>query len=187
MNRKFFHLTASKSLTISRHPGLANSPFNPLWAAVSPVGMRYLSFGISSEEFLEWITIREKQTDLTFSSHSADALKQVVEFLKGRRRTFDIPIDFSDFTHFQQVVYRAVKEIPYGETKTYGAIAQEVGKPRAARAVGAANGANPVPIIIPCHRLLGKDGSLRGYGGKGGIATKRWLLDLEIRIAKNTS
>ena len=76
-------------------------------------------------------------------------------------------------------VRRAVMGIPYGETSTYGEIAVKIGKPGTARAVGGANAANPIPFVIPCHRLVGADGSLRGYGGVGVIRTKRWLLEME--------
>jgi methylated-DNA-[protein]-cysteine S-methyltransferase len=187
MNRKLFHKSISNSLTINRHTGMENSPFTPLWAAVSPVGMRYLSFGISREEFLKRILLWEKHTDLKFSPHPDPAFDQVIAYLTGRHRMFSIPIDDHGWTDFQKTVYQDVLQIPYGQTKTYGEIAQRINKPQAARAVGAANGANPIPIIIPCHRLVGSDGSLRGYGGKGGISTKQWLLDLEIRTAKMTS
>lgn len=80
---------------------------------------------------------------------------------------------------FQQKVQRAVYAIPYGETCSYGQIAGQIEKPRAARAVGRANATNPMPLVLPCHRLVGANGSLRGYGGREGIMTKAWLLDFE--------
>ena len=185
MNSNFSHETSTNSLTISQHTGIVRSDFSPLWAAVSPAGIRYFSFGISREQFLEWTAIREKHTKLTFSLQPDPVFDQVIAYLTGQRRMFSIPIDDQGWTGFQKSVYQVVMEIPYGQTKTYGEIAQKLGKPHAARAVGAANGTNPLPIIIPCHRLVGADGSLRGYGGKGGLATKRWLLDLEQRASNH--
>ncbi|MGA7613677.1 MAG: methylated-DNA--[protein]-cysteine S-methyltransferase [Thermoanaerobaculia bacterium] len=101
---------------------------------------------------------------------------ELTEYLSGKRRSFTVPLD-PDGTPFQLDVWNALRRIPYGETRTYGWIAQEIGRPAASRAVGAANGANPIPIIVPCHRVIGSTGALTGFGG--GIAIKRWLLDLE--------
>ena len=99
--------------------------------------------------------------------------KQIQEYFEGRRRIFDLPLDLRG-SAFQRAVWTEVARIPFGRIATYGQIAHMAGRPRAGRAVGAANGANPIPIIIPCHRVIGANGSLVGYGG--GLATKRWLL-----------
>jgi O-6-methylguanine DNA methyltransferase len=104
------------------------------------------------------------------------ALDQIVEYLGGQRREFDLPLDLRG-TEFQRRVWAAVAGIPYGETRTYADIARTIGKPQATRAVGAANGANPLPLVVPCHRVLGSDGSLTGYGG--GLDVKRKLLEME--------
>ena len=104
------------------------------------------------------------------------AIDQVAAYLAGERRRFDLPLDQRG-TEFQKAVWDAVYAIPWGETTTYGDIARSIGRPDAVRAVGAANGANPHPIIVPCHRVIGADGSLTGFGG--GLALKRWLLALE--------
>lgn len=101
---------------------------------------------------------------------------QLSEYFEGRRKTFDVPLDLSG-TEFQIQVLQALQDIPYGETASYGAIAKQIGRPRAVRAVGAANGRNPIPIIIPCHRVIGKSGDLTGFGG--GLDTKAALLRLE--------
>jgi methylated-DNA-[protein]-cysteine S-methyltransferase len=82
-------------------------------------------------------------------------------------------------TPFQAKALQTVYAIPYGETRSYGDIAAAIGQPRAARAVGRANATNPMPLVIPCHRVIASDGSLHGYGGPGGLRTKAWLLDLE--------
>ncbi|MBK6646565.1 MAG: methylated-DNA--[protein]-cysteine S-methyltransferase [Anaerolineales bacterium] len=105
--------------------------------------------------------------------------KELKEYLAGKRTAFTIPIDWTFLTPFQREALQAVFRIPYGETRTYLDIAREINRPRASRAVGAANAMNPIPIIVPCHRLLGVDGKLHGYGGKGGLGTKEWLLRME--------
>jgi len=102
--------------------------------------------------------------------------RQLQEYFDGERRTFDVPLA-PDGTDFQRAVWHALTTIPYGTTCAYLDIAERVDHAKALRAVGAANGANPIPIIIPCHRVIGSDGSLTGFGG--GLDTKRWLLDLE--------
>jgi len=110
----------------------------------------------------------------------ADVAAQLQQYFRGERRAFDLPLAPRG-TEFQQLVWRALQRIPYGETRSYSDIAREIGRPAAVRAVGAANGANPIPIMIPCHRVVGSNGSLTGFGG--GIETKRWLLALESRAA----
>jgi len=106
----------------------------------------------------------------------ADVAAQLDEYFRGERRTFDLSLAPRGM-EFQQDVWRALQRIPYGATRSYAEVAREIGRPAAVRAVGAANGANPIPIVIPCHRVVGSDGSLTGFGG--GIETKRWLLALE--------
>jgi len=106
----------------------------------------------------------------------APALAQLVAYFAGERRDFDLPLDLRG-TPFQRAVWRASCIIPYGETRHYWEIAASLGNPAAARAVGAANAANPLPPLIPCHRLIGADGALRGH--RSGLATKRWLLEHE--------
>jgi methylated-DNA-[protein]-cysteine S-methyltransferase len=107
-------------------------------------------------------------------------VKQVNEFFDGRRKDFDLPLTPRG-TPFQLGVWSELQRIPFGETTTYAAIAKSIGRPAAVRAVGAANGANPIPIVIPCHRVIGASGSLTGFGG--GLSVKRWLLDHEARLA----
>ena len=102
--------------------------------------------------------------------------EQLAEYFSGDRKSFDVPLALSG-TEFQVNVLEALKEIPYGETTSYGAIAKKIGRPKAVRAVGAANGRNPIPIIVPCHRVIGKSGDLTGFGG--GLDTKEALLRLE--------
>ena len=104
------------------------------------------------------------------------AIAQLEEYFAGKRRQFDLPLAPRG-TEFQRRVWRALTEIPYGNTISYGELARRISKPSASRAVGLANGANPLPIIVPCHRVIGADGSLTGFGG--GLPIKRQLLALE--------
>lgn len=105
--------------------------------------------------------------------------RELGEYLEGRRSAFTIPIDWSLFRPFQREALQAVFRIPYGETCTYHDIAVEIGRPNASRAVGRANATNPMPLVIPCHRVIGRDGKLHGYGGGEGLKTKEWLLKME--------
>jgi methylated-DNA-[protein]-cysteine S-methyltransferase len=105
--------------------------------------------------------------------------RQLADYFAGRRMTFDLPLAMVG-SPFQRRVWRALQEIPYGETTSYGEIARRVGVPSAPRAVGVANGQNPVAVIVPCHRVIGADGSLTGYGG--GLERKRLLLELEAGV-----
>jgi methylated-DNA-[protein]-cysteine S-methyltransferase len=102
--------------------------------------------------------------------------RQLDDYLAGRRRQFDVPLDFGG-TPFQRLCWEALLRIPYGETRTYGSMAREIGRPAAVRAVGHANHDNPIGVIIPCHRVIGANGSLTGYAG--GLDMKRVLLELE--------
>ena len=106
----------------------------------------------------------------------AQAASQLDDYFNGTRRSFDLPLDFRG-TAFQQRVWAALLTIPFGETRSYGDIARAHGHPTASRAVGAANGRNPISIIAPCHRVVGSNGALIGFAG--GLATKTWLLDHE--------
>jgi len=105
-----------------------------------------------------------------------DVRIQLREYFVGERVTFDTPLAM-DGTQFERRVWRALQEIPYGETVSYGELARHIGQPSAARAVGLANGRNPIAVIVPCHRVIGANGTLTGYGG--GLERKRLLLDLE--------
>lgn len=106
--------------------------------------------------------------------------QQLEEYFDGQRRLFEVPLDFHG-TPFQRSVWQALLTIPYGQTRTYAQIAAQLGRPTATRAVGAANGRNPISIITPCHRVIGSNGRLTGFAG--GLATKQYLLGLESRQA----
>ena len=107
-------------------------------------------------------------------------VSQLEEYFKGKRQHFDVPLTYEG-TAFQQSVWKSLQKIPYGETRSYKEIATMAGNPKACRAAGMANNRNPIVIIIPCHRVIGADGSLTGYGG--GLEKKRYLLELENRLS----
>lgn len=106
--------------------------------------------------------------------------RQVNEYAKGKRQDFELELD-AEGPDFNKLVWKALLDIPFGRTTSYGALAKTIGHPHAARAVGAANGANPIALVVPCHRVIGSDGSLTGYGG--GLPLKRKLLEHEARVA----
>lgn len=108
----------------------------------------------------------------------AGARRQLDQYFSGRRQRFELDLELHG-TSFQRAVWAALQRIPYGQTTTYGELARRIGRPRAVRAVGLANGRNPVSVIVPCHRVIGADGTLTGYGG--GLQRKRLLLDLEAQ------
>ncbi len=113
----------------------------------------------------------------------AEAARQLGAYFAGELTSFDLPLQL-DGTSFQRTVWAGLQEIGYGETISYGQLAKRIGQPSASRAVGLANGRNPVAIVVPCHRVIGADGSLTGYGG--GLDRKRFLLGMEQRISGRT-
>ena len=127
-------------------------------------------------------TLSEVHPDGAPSSRLREARRQVVEFIRRRRATFDMPLDVSQGTAFQRQVWRTLQRVPYGKVRSYQWIALRVGGRRYARAVGNAVGANPLPIVIPCHRIVAHDASLGGFSG--GLAMKRKLLTLEGTLAQ---
>jgi methylated-DNA-[protein]-cysteine S-methyltransferase len=166
---------------------LTSSPIGTIYFAVSERKLLAIGLIDSRDDFIRNVKRGRKKMgsfhyseEVTHAPPLLDAaIIQISEYLKGKRRDFDLPIDWSMMTPFQEQVLRATDSIPYGVVSTYSEVAQKVGKPGAARAVGSAEAANPVPIVIPCHRVIGSDGKLHGYGGRGGIATKAWLLKHE--------
>jgi methylated-DNA-[protein]-cysteine S-methyltransferase len=153
------------------------SPLGPLYIAASARGLCKVDFGISQEEFLSKLdpSARIRQNPAAL----APIAKQLQAYFSDAHLRFDIPLDLSRATPFQSRVLETARSIPPGTVQTYGQIARSIGKPRASRAVGQALGWNPIPIVIPCHRVVGSDGGLRGYGGGGGLKSKRFLLELE--------
>jgi methylated-DNA-[protein]-cysteine S-methyltransferase len=166
---------------LPRLPHLPSFAFAPL---ATPIGRLLLvsrSAGHLSGIYLE-NHARAPLQDSAWVQDEArftEARRQVGEYFAGARTSFDLPLSFEG-TPFQRRVWSALLEIPFGETITYAELAQRVGAPKASRAVGGANARNPISIVVPCHRVIGSDGSLTGYAG--GEERKRWLLDFERGI-----
>ena len=157
---------------------LNNTRLGDLRLAASDLGLVAVEWAASQihyDAYLEKLK-RPIQPD---AKKIAPYAKELREYLSGKRTAFTIPIDWSLFRSFQREALQAVYRIPYGEICTYHDIALEIGRPNASRAVGRANATNPMPLVIPCHRVIGKDGKLHGYGGGEGLRTKEWLLKLE--------
>ena len=134
--------------------------------------------GLAMIGFPEGAMRREPEPDWIFNERElAEPCRQLTEYFDGSRKQFDLELNPSG-TEFQVQVLDELRKIPYGTTVSYGEIARRIGRPRAVRAVGAANGRNPIPIVIPCHRVIGADGDLTGFGG--GLPTKEALLRLEL-------
>ncbi len=140
----------------------------------SPIGLIEVS---GTSEAVRSVDFVERRRE-TFSSNALveNAVGEIREYFERNRRKFDAPLD-PQGTPFQKAVWRRLLEVPYGRTASYGEIARAVGNPKAVRAVGGANGRNPIAIIVPCHRIIGSDGSMTGYGS--GIWRKEWLLEHE--------
>ncbi|HUC54632.1 MAG TPA: methylated-DNA--[protein]-cysteine S-methyltransferase [Candidatus Cybelea sp.] len=146
------------------------SPVGPLLLAGDAKALRRVSFESSKRAMPplgDW-----KQNRAAF----AEVIRQLQAYFRGELKEFDLPLAMEG-TEFQLRVWNALREIPYGETISYAQLARRIGNPQAVRAVGLANGSNPIPIIVPCHRVIGSDGSLTGFGG--GLSTKKKLLELE--------
>jgi methylated-DNA-[protein]-cysteine S-methyltransferase len=150
-----------------------------VFAAVSERGLVALDFGLDEQAFVERVRTRSRRSVVHSQVKADETLRQVQEYLADERDRFDLPLDLGGASEFQRKVLLAAAQIPRGQFRTYHQVAQAIGKPKAARAVGQALGHNPVPLVIPCHRVLGSDGSLHGYSGGGGLKTKAWLLRLE--------
>jgi methylated-DNA-[protein]-cysteine S-methyltransferase len=155
-----------------------DSPVGPVWVAKTEAGICAVRLGAGQPEGLfTWLSKRiDPDPPREDPKALAPALTQLREYFSCTRHEFDLPLDIRG-TPFQQAVWAEVSRIPYGTTTTYGEIARRIGHPRAARAVGGASSANPLPIIVPCHRVVGAGGALTGYGA--GLATKAMLLQLE--------
>jgi len=155
------------------------SPIGAFFVGVSERGVVALSFEESEDRFKAWLQRKTSAVVVREPSKLREVVSQVLDYLEGRRKVFAFAYDLRSLTPFQRNVLNTVQEVPRGEYLTYGDLARRIGKPNAARAVGQALGRNPIPILIPCHRVLASDGSLGGYSGRGGVRTKEALLRLE--------
>jgi methylated-DNA-[protein]-cysteine S-methyltransferase len=147
-----------------------DSPVGELTLVAGPTGLRAVSWPDR-----DWRHVGLARAEIAAGSSPVldQASRELDEYFAGDRTFFDVPLELEG-TSFQLAAWQALAEIPYGETRSYSAQAARIGRPAAVRAVGAANGRNPVSIVLPCHRVVGSDGALRGFGG--GLNVKAWLL-----------
>ena len=156
---------------------VVDSPIGDLLVAASDRGLAAISFDSEPQDSLERLA-RIAGPRVLRSPRSVDgARRELDQYFEGRRRTFDLSLDLRALPPFTLSVLDQLARVPYGETTTYGALARRVGHPRAARAVGTVMNRNRIPIVLPCHRVVGATGSLTGYAG--GLDRKRFLLELE--------
>lgn len=161
---------------------LENTPLGTIWAAADDAGLVAVSLWQDPQRFLtEVAQLTGEQADPKADSCLIVrlALTELDAYFRGELKEFTVPIDWSIMGAFQREALQRVYAVEYGHTTSYGAIAAQMGQPGAARGVGRANATNPIPIIIPCHRILGADGKLHGYSAPGGLETKAKLLRME--------
>jgi methylated-DNA-[protein]-cysteine S-methyltransferase len=176
LDRRFREAAAAEHL-LDVGFDVIDSPIGPLLVAATERGLCRISFSPDPEEELDTLA-RTFGTRVLRSPKPVDPVRRELdEYFDERRRTFDVTVDVTTLAPFQRLVLDELARVPYGETSTYGGLAQRIGKPRSARAVGGALNRNPIPIVLPCHRVVGSTGSLVGYAG--GLEIKRALLDLE--------
>jgi methylated-DNA-[protein]-cysteine S-methyltransferase len=154
-----------------------SSPLGPLFVAINPQGVCALDFGRNQAHFLSRLDPRAQTTK--DPQALADVVSQLRQYFAGRRCAFRLAVDISGLTPFQRSVLELTSRIAPGQVWTYGRVAEELGRSESSRAVGQALARNPVPIVIPCHRVIASDGGMGGYSGGSGIQAKRWLLQLE--------
>jgi len=154
-----------------------DSPVGKLLVATSERGLCRISFDPEPERELDWLSRAFGARVLRSAGPIDPVLRELDEYFEGGRREFDLPVDLTPLPDFQRDVLVELIRVPYGHVDTYGGLARKIGKPRAARAVGGALNRNPIPIVVPCHRIVGASGSLTGYAG--GLERKQALLGLE--------
>jgi methylated-DNA-[protein]-cysteine S-methyltransferase len=168
--------TDRNAISVSK---ISTTPIGKIWLATSSCGLKAIKVGGNRDDFLRTFSPEIKVVFGDCNEGIQNAVTQITEYFEGTRKEFKIPIDWRGFSDFHKLALKAVYAIPYAETRSYSQIAAQIGKPGAARAVGRANATNPIPLVIPCHRVIGSDGGLRGYGAGEGLKTKAWLLDME--------
>ena len=156
---------------------VTETPVGPLFVAVTARGLCRISYDPQPERLAEELARSFGARVLRAPKALDPVVRELDEYFEGRRRSFDLPVDLRGRADFSRVVLEHLARVPFGQVTTYGALAARAGRPRAARAVGTVMNRNPIPIVLPCHRVVGASGNLVGYGG--GLDRKRLLLDLE--------
>jgi methylated-DNA-[protein]-cysteine S-methyltransferase len=172
-----FRDAAARSGLLDAGYDVVESPLGPLLVAATEQGLLRIYFDADPEQQLELLARAAGSRVLRSPRSVAAARRELDEYFSGRRRSFDLSIDLRGAAPFTAEVLDQLARVPYGQTATYGELASRVGHPRSARAVGTVMNRNPVPIVLPCHRVVGASGSLVGYGG--GLDRKEQLLRLE--------
>lgn len=154
------------------------SPLGPLWVAIGPKGVTTIHYGDAPSESELRRLVRVYGPGIVPDHRRSSALaRELDQYFSGRRKAFDLDVDLSGLTPFQSRVLAATARIPFGEVSTYGAVAKRAGNAKASRAAGGALNSNPIPIVVPCHRVVGSTGALVGYAG--GLEVKKRLLAIE--------
>jgi methylated-DNA-[protein]-cysteine S-methyltransferase len=162
------------------HYALVDSPIGTLVAAATPHGLATLSYADQfdgADGVLDWVAAKLSPRMLEAPARLDDVRRELDEYFEGRRHDFDLPLDWSLASQFGRRILKATAAIPFGQVSTYGKVAAQAGNPKASRAAGRALGANPIPIVVPCHRVIGSSGQLTGY--TGGLHRKVALLQIE--------
>ena len=175
LDRRFRDRAAAEGLLDAAYD-VTDSPLGPLVVAATGAGVCLISYG-EREAAVESLARTHGARVLRAPRPVARAIRELDEYFGGHRREFDLQLDLTSLPEFQRLVLTELARVPYGATASYGELAGRVGKPRAARAVGGALNRNPIPIVLPCHRILGAGGRLVGYAG--GLERKQVLLTLE--------
>jgi methylated-DNA-[protein]-cysteine S-methyltransferase len=158
---------------------LFECPIGWLGIVAGPQGLVEIVSRPRKEEVRRHIAGRYPGARETGEGCCTEAAQQIADYFAGRRRDFDLPLDLSGLSDFTRTVLETLRHVPVGSTVSYGQLARRAGRPGAARAVGGAMAGNPLPIVIPCHRVIGSGGRLVGYSGGRGVETKEWLLEFE--------
>jgi methylated-DNA-[protein]-cysteine S-methyltransferase len=171
LDRRFREAALREGLVDVRYDVVA-SPVGDLFVAATPRGVCRISYTVQGQDE----TVARVFGSRVLRSPLDEVRRELDEYFEGRRRRFDLPLDLR-VAPFHEAVLHELARVPYGHTDTYGHLASLVGRPKAARAVGTVMNRNPIPIVLPCHRIVGANGSLTGYGG--GLPAKKLLLELE--------
>jgi methylated-DNA-[protein]-cysteine S-methyltransferase len=167
---------ATKKASIEMFRGTVKAPFGTLTVVASDKGVRFCMFANDAHpKSFDGLSIRDDPKHPMVKK----AIDQLREYFAGTRKKFDLKLDLQG-TEFQVDAWRSLAKVPYGKTASYAEQATSIGRPKAVRAIGGANGRNPVVVILPCHRIIGADGSLTGFGG--GLPVKVWLLEHEQKV-----
>lgn len=177
--KQALHASLAAVLTTIYYDQLRETPLGPVWVAAGPRGLVAIEYNGSEENFLAYLSKHIKGSPQRSAEKVAAAKEQLLAYLLGKSKQLELDFDLSSITLFQRRVLEATAKVPRGEVSTYAEIARRIGQPKAVRAVGQALRRNPIPILVPCHRVIASDGTLGGYAGNLRDKRKLELLKLE--------